>query len=185
MKKVIAEIRARTSNGTSRRCQFKEREPWLRSNNPVFSILPRLFNRDFSFTEPCSLYRHYQIKANTTPIRMEEGSLYSEFAAQIEAQSAKRAVIAMRDIQAILDCKAQVCVSKSAHDNYWVKNGQWLENKTRRPENCSVNLRPYATNWAETQSKMKEMFVMKTNKTQFLENDEQNDVTRRNNSIRI
>ncbi|KAD4584344.1 hypothetical protein E3N88_21945 [Mikania micrantha] len=56
------------------------------------------------------------------------------------------------------------------------------ENKTRRPESCSLNLRPYATNWAETQSKMREMFVMKSNKAQFLEDDEQNDFTRRNNS---
>ncbi|KAD5508026.1 hypothetical protein E3N88_15729 [Mikania micrantha] len=90
-----------------RRCPIKEREGWLRANNLDFKPVPRIFNGTFEFTKPGALYRHYQIKANKTPISIDDTSIYSDVARQVERQTARKAVKAMRSLQAVLDFKAQ------------------------------------------------------------------------------
>ncbi|AIT58610.1 ORF4 [Yacon necrotic mottle virus] len=102
-----------------RKCEVKQREEWLRRNNPDFQLLPKIYRGQFSFEEPGALYRHYQIRANTTPIRLEESSIYAGVAQQYEREAAKQAVRTMRHLQAVLDFKAQVCLAKSSADNYW------------------------------------------------------------------
>ncbi|KAD5318278.1 hypothetical protein E3N88_18224 [Mikania micrantha] len=108
-----------------RRCPIKEREGWLRANNPDFTPVPRIFDGAFEFTEPRALYRHYQIKANKTPISIDESSIYSDIARQVERQTTRKVVKAMRSLQAVLDFKAQVCSSKSSKDNHW--GNHWPE----------------------------------------------------------
>ncbi|KAI3773706.1 hypothetical protein L1987_48236 [Smallanthus sonchifolius] len=50
--------------------------------------------------------------------------------------------------------------------------GQRSESKIKGPESCFVNLRPYATNWAGSQSKTRKMFPAQS---KFLEGDALND----------
>ncbi|KAL4586663.1 hypothetical protein LXL04_011305 [Taraxacum kok-saghyz] len=103
----------------TRHCVVKEREEWLQANNPDFRPMPQVYNDMFTFQQPGALYRHYQIKANTTPISLAESSAYAGIAQQLERTAATEAVAALRHLHAILDFKAQVCISKSTRDNHW------------------------------------------------------------------
>ena len=116
----------------TRHCTVKEREEWTRTNNPDFRPLPRIYHGTLDFQQPGALYRHYQIKANTTPISMDESSAYAGIAQQLERAAAKEAVIALRHLQAILAFKAQVCMSKSTKDNYW--GDHWPDVKRQNKE---------------------------------------------------
>ncbi|KAL4591913.1 hypothetical protein LXL04_004888 [Taraxacum kok-saghyz] len=91
----------------TRYCAVKEREDWIRANNPDFWPMPQIYHGTFAFQQPGALYRHYQIKANTTPISWAESSAYSGIAQQLERTAANEAVTALRHLHAILDFKAQ------------------------------------------------------------------------------
>ena len=81
--------------------------------------MPQIYHGTLAFQQPGALYRHYQIKANTTPISLAESSAYFGIAQQLERAAAKEAVSAVRHLLAVLDFKAQVCMSMSTKDNYW------------------------------------------------------------------
>ncbi|GJW02339.1 hypothetical protein Tco_1561195 [Tanacetum coccineum] len=73
----------------------------------------------FTHEELGALYRHYQLKANQAPIRMDKSNAWRTVAQDIEISAAKEAVKAMRSLQAIIQCKAQICFGKSTKDNHW------------------------------------------------------------------
>ncbi|KAD3641373.1 hypothetical protein E3N88_30597 [Mikania micrantha] len=85
-----------------------------------------------SFSEPGSLYRYYHIKANSSPISAAETGAYRDAAQRTENKAAEEAVRAMRNLQTVLDCKAQICLSKTIRDNYW--GDHWLDIKRQNQE---------------------------------------------------
>ena len=113
-------------------CAVKEREEWVRANNPDFRSMPQVYHGTLTFQQPGALYRHYQIKANTTPISLAESSAYAGIAQQLERAAANEAVTALRHLHAILDFKAQVCMSKSTKDNHW--GDHWPDVKRQNKE---------------------------------------------------
>ncbi|GJU52434.1 gamma-tubulin complex component 2 [Tanacetum coccineum] len=64
-------------------------------------------------------YTDYQLKANQTPIRMDKSNARRSVAQDIELSAAKEAVKVMRSLQAIIQCKAQICFGMSTKDNHW------------------------------------------------------------------
>nr|GEY24870.1 RNA-directed DNA polymerase [Tanacetum cinerariifolium] len=101
-------------------CLSKEYEDHLRRSHEDFQPLSRIFTKAiFTHEEPGALYRHYQLKANQTPIRMNKSNAWGTVAQDIEVLTAKEAVKAMRSLQAIIQCKAQICFGKSTKDNHW------------------------------------------------------------------
>ncbi|GKA96614.1 hypothetical protein Tco_0818709 [Tanacetum coccineum] len=101
-------------------CLSKEYEEHLRRSHEDFQPLPRIFTRTiFTHEEPGVLYMHYQLKANQTPIRMDKSDAWRTVAQDIELSAAKKVVKAMRNLQAIIQCKAQICFGMSTKDNHW------------------------------------------------------------------
>nr|GEU49109.1 TPA: orf y [Tanacetum cinerariifolium] len=104
----------------SPQCLSKEYEDHLRISHEDFQPLPRIFTKTiFTHEEPRSLYRHYQLKANQTPIRMDKSNAWRSVAQDIKVSTAKEAVKAMRSLQAIIQCKAQICFGMLTKDNHW------------------------------------------------------------------
>ncbi|GJZ63570.1 Orf y [Tanacetum coccineum] len=60
-----------------------------------------------------------ELKANQTPIRMDKSDAWRSVAQDLELLAAKEAVKAMRNLQAIIQCKAQICFGQSTKDNHW------------------------------------------------------------------
>nr|GEU29304.1 hypothetical protein [Tanacetum cinerariifolium] len=60
---------------------------------------------------------HYQLKANQTPIRMDKSDAWRTVAHDIELSAAKEAVKAMRNLQAIIQCKSKICFRMLTKDN--------------------------------------------------------------------
>ncbi|GJR21851.1 hypothetical protein Tco_0970378 [Tanacetum coccineum] len=82
----------------------------------VLQIFPKAI---FTHEELGALYRHYQLKANQTPIRMDKSNAWRLVAQDIKLSAAKEAVKSIRSLQAIIQCKAQICFGMSTKDNYW------------------------------------------------------------------
>ncbi|GJY21393.1 hypothetical protein Tco_0393959 [Tanacetum coccineum] len=98
----------------------EEYEDYLRRSHEDFQPLPRIFTKTiFTPEEPGALYKRYQLKANQTPIRMDKSDAWRSVAQDIELSAAKEAVKAMRNLQAIIQCKAQICFGQSTKDNHW------------------------------------------------------------------
>nr|GFB16121.1 ORFIII-like polyprotein [Tanacetum cinerariifolium] len=91
-------------------------------HNTLADSLSRLINLCFAtiFTneEPGALYKRYQLKANQTPIRMDKSDAWRSVAQDLELSAAKEAVKAMPNLQAIIQCKAQICFGRSTKDNH-------------------------------------------------------------------
>ncbi|GJV64770.1 Orf y [Tanacetum coccineum] len=84
-------------------CLSKEYEEHLRRSHEDFQPLPRIFTRNiFTHEEPRVLYRHYQLTANQTPIRMDKSDAWRTTTQDIELSAAKEAVKAMRNLQALI-----------------------------------------------------------------------------------
>ncbi|GJZ64678.1 hypothetical protein Tco_0621099 [Tanacetum coccineum] len=60
-----------------------------------------------------------QLRANQTLIRMDKSDAWRSVAQDLELLAAKEAVKAMRNLQAIIQCKAQICFGQSTKDNHW------------------------------------------------------------------
>ncbi|KAL4556309.1 hypothetical protein LXL04_038956 [Taraxacum kok-saghyz] len=65
-----------------------------------FRPMPQVYNGTYAFQQPGALYRHYQIKSNTSPISWAESSAYAGIAQQLERTTANEAVAALRHLQA-------------------------------------------------------------------------------------
>nr|GEW43806.1 TPA: orf y [Tanacetum cinerariifolium] len=101
-------------------CLSEEYEDHLRRSHKDFQPLSRIFTKAiFTHEEPGALYRHFQLKANQTSIRMDEFNAWRTVAQDIEVSAVKEAVKAMRRLQAIIQCKAQICFGKSTKDSHW------------------------------------------------------------------
>ncbi|GKG05693.1 hypothetical protein Tco_0325779, partial [Tanacetum coccineum] len=61
----------------------------------------------------------YQLKANQTPIRMDKSDAWRSVAQDLKLSAAKEAVKVMRNLQAIIQCTAQICFGQSTEDNHW------------------------------------------------------------------
>ncbi|GJX08992.1 hypothetical protein Tco_0198851 [Tanacetum coccineum] len=101
-------------------CLSEEYEDHLQRNHEDFQPLPRIFTKAiFTHEEPGALYRHYQLKANQASIKMDKSNAWRTVAQDIEISVAKEVVKAMRSLQAIIQCKAQICFGKSTKENHW------------------------------------------------------------------
>ncbi|GJW64753.1 hypothetical protein Tco_0116637 [Tanacetum coccineum] len=110
------------SGGTPTVPQYlsEEYEDHLRRSHEDFQPLPRIFTKTiFTIEEPGALYKYYQLKANQTPIRMDKSDAWRSVAQDLELSAAKEAVKAMRNLQATIQYKAQICFGKSTKDNHW------------------------------------------------------------------
>ncbi|GJV41555.1 hypothetical protein Tco_1419995 [Tanacetum coccineum] len=107
-------------SSTVPQCLLEEYEDYLRRSYEDFLPLPRIFTKTiFTPEEPGALYKRYQLKANQTPIRMDKSDAWRSVAQDQELSAAKEAVKAMRNLQAIIQCKAQICFGQSTKDNHW------------------------------------------------------------------
>nr|GEZ64667.1 hypothetical protein [Tanacetum cinerariifolium] len=101
-------------------CLSEEYEDHLGRSHEDFQPLPIIFTKTiFTHEELGALYRHYQLKANQTLIRMDKSNAWRSVAQDIEVSTAKEAVKAMRSLQAVIQCKAQICFEMSTKDNHW------------------------------------------------------------------
>ncbi|GKF13962.1 hypothetical protein Tco_0055424, partial [Tanacetum coccineum] len=96
----------------------------------------------FTNEEPGALYRHYQLKANQNPIRMDKSDAWRSVVQDIKLSTAKEAVKAMQSLQAIIQCKTQICFCMLTKDNHWPDKKKMSEFKTKKPEESSLNWRP-------------------------------------------
>ncbi|GJT48750.1 Orf y [Tanacetum coccineum] len=60
-----------------------------------------------------------ELKANQTLIRMDKFDAWRSVAQDLELAEAKEAVKAMRNLQVIIQYKAQICFGQSTKDNHW------------------------------------------------------------------
>ncbi|GKD25158.1 retrotransposon protein, putative, ty3-gypsy subclass [Tanacetum coccineum] len=96
-------------SSTVPQCLSEEYEDYLRRSHEDFQPLPRIFIKTiFTPEEPGALYKRYQLKANQTPIRIDKSDAWRSVAQDLELLAAKEAVKAMRNLQAIIQCKAQI-----------------------------------------------------------------------------
>ncbi|GKE83839.1 hypothetical protein Tco_1557581 [Tanacetum coccineum] len=106
-------------SSTVPQCLSEEYEDFLRRSHEDFQPLPRIFTKTiFIPEEPGALYKRYQLKANQTPIRMDKSDAWRSAAQDLELSAAKEVVKAMRNLQAIIQCKAQICFGQSTKDNH-------------------------------------------------------------------
>nr|GFC36850.1 hypothetical protein [Tanacetum cinerariifolium] len=65
---------------------------------------------------------------------MDKSNAWRSVAQDLELSAAKEAVKAMRNLQAILQCKAQICFGRSTKDNHWSdqKEDVRVQNKEAR-----------------------------------------------------
>ncbi|GKC30627.1 Orf y, partial [Tanacetum coccineum] len=88
-------------SSTVPQCLSEEYEDYLRRSHEDFQPLPRIFTKTIFTPE-------------------EPGALYKRSVAQdLELLAAKEAVKVMRNLQAIIQCKAQICFGQSTKDNHW------------------------------------------------------------------
>ncbi|GJR81584.1 hypothetical protein Tco_0152369 [Tanacetum coccineum] len=107
-------------SSTVPQCLSEEYEDYLRRSHEDFQPLPRIFTKTiFTPEEPGALYKRYQLKANQTPIRMDKSDAWRSVAQDLKLLAAKEAVKSMRNLQAIIQCKAQICFGQSTKDNHW------------------------------------------------------------------
>nr|GEU66825.1 ORFIII-like polyprotein [Tanacetum cinerariifolium] len=110
-----------------------------------FQPLSRIFTKAiFTHEEPGSLYKHYQLKANQTPIRMDKSSALRTVAQDIEVSASKEAVKAMRSLQAIIQCKAQICFEKSTKDNHWSDQKEDIRVQNKKARRILIELEALA-----------------------------------------
>ncbi|KAL4572783.1 hypothetical protein LXL04_019568 [Taraxacum kok-saghyz] len=60
--------------------------------------MPQVYSGTYAFQQPGALYRHYQIKANTTPISWAESMAYAGIAQQLERTAANEVVASLRHL---------------------------------------------------------------------------------------
>ncbi|GJT23433.1 putative polyprotein, partial [Tanacetum coccineum] len=83
-------------SSTVPQCLSEEYEDYLRRSHEDFQPLPRIFTKTiFTPEEPRALYKHYQLKANQTPIRMDKSDAWRSVAQDLKLSAAKEAVKAM------------------------------------------------------------------------------------------
>nr|GFC46707.1 hypothetical protein [Tanacetum cinerariifolium] len=83
-------------SSTVPQCLSKEYKDHLRRSHEDFQPLPRIFIKIiFAHEEPGALYIYYQLKANQTPIRMDNSNAWISVTQVIEVSTAKEAVKAM------------------------------------------------------------------------------------------
>nr|GEU33950.1 putative polyprotein [Tanacetum cinerariifolium] len=117
----ISSSSALLSGGSSTvpQCLSEEYEDNLRRSHEYLKPLPRIFTKTiFTNEEPGALYRRYQLKANQSPIRMDKSDAWRSVAQDLELSAAKETVKAMRNLQAIIQCKTQIFFRKSTKDNH-------------------------------------------------------------------
>ncbi|GKA29582.1 putative polyprotein [Tanacetum coccineum] len=87
-------------SSTVPQCLSDEYEDHLRRSHEDFQPLPRIFTKAiFTHEEPGALYRHYQLKANQTPIRMDKFNAWRSVAQDIDLSAVKEAVKAMQSLK--------------------------------------------------------------------------------------
>ncbi|GJV99421.1 hypothetical protein Tco_1554673 [Tanacetum coccineum] len=101
--------------GTLACMSWNEKEAEEKSNLKTLIFTKTIFTPE----EPGALYKRYQLKANQTPIRMDKSDAWRSVAQDIQLSAAKEAVKAMRNLQAIIQCKSQICFGQSTKDNHW------------------------------------------------------------------
>ncbi|GJX49228.1 hypothetical protein Tco_0276073 [Tanacetum coccineum] len=112
--------RERRANLVPAEVLYSNNRNYMRRSHEDFQPLPRVFTKTiFTPEEPGALYKRYQLKVNKTPIIMDKSNAWRSVAQDLELSAAKEAVKAMRNLQAIIQCKAQICFGKSTKDNHW------------------------------------------------------------------
>ncbi|GKE08615.1 hypothetical protein Tco_1412166 [Tanacetum coccineum] len=109
------------SGGSSTVSQFlsEEYEDYLRRCHEDFQPLPRIFTKTiFTPEEPGALYKRYQLKANKSLIKMDKSDAWRSVAQDLKLSAAKEAIKAMRNLQAIIQYKDQICFGESTKDNH-------------------------------------------------------------------
>ena len=132
-------------NSTVPLCLSEEYEDHLRRTHEDFQPLPRVFTKTiFTNEEPGAMYKRYQLKANQTPIRMDKSDAWRSVAQDIELSAAKEAVKAMRNLQAIIQYKAQVCFGLSTKDNHWSEQREDVRVQNKEARRILIELEALA-----------------------------------------
>ncbi|GJY83380.1 hypothetical protein Tco_0496756 [Tanacetum coccineum] len=117
-----------TTSGRGRLKEDLESSTMYKRNEAITSSSSLLSGGTiFTHEEPGALYRHYQLKANQAPIRMDKSNAWRAVAQDIEVSATKEAVRAMQSLQAIIHCKAQICFGKSTKDKHWSDQGEYVK----------------------------------------------------------
>nr|GEY93109.1 TPA: orf y [Tanacetum cinerariifolium] len=126
-------------------CLSEEYEDHMRRSHEDFQPLLRIFTKAiFTHKEPGSLYKHYQLKANKTPIIMDKSNAWRTVTQDIKVSASKEAVKAMRSLQAIIQCKAQICFGKSTKDNHWSDQREYVKVQNKEAKRILIELEALA-----------------------------------------
>ncbi|GJR21845.1 Orf y [Tanacetum coccineum] len=139
---VISSSGSLLSGGSSTipQCLSKEYEDHLQRSHEDFQLLSRIFTKViFTHEEPGALYRHYQLKANQTPVRMDKSNAWRSVTQDIELSAAKEAVKAIRSLQAIIQCKAKSASAYQPKTTTGLTKEKMSEFKTKKPEESLLN----------------------------------------------
>nr|GFD01251.1 hypothetical protein [Tanacetum cinerariifolium] len=83
-------------------------------------------------------------KANQTPIRMDKSDAWRSVAQNLELSATKEAVKAMRNLQAIIQCKAQICFGQSTKDNHWSDQREDVRIQNKEARRILIELKALA-----------------------------------------
>ncbi|GJY28121.1 Orf y [Tanacetum coccineum] len=128
-------------------------------------------------------------EANQTPIRMDTSDAWRSVAQDLELSAAKEAVKAMRNLQAIpYNTKLKSALGNQPKITTGLIKEKMLEFKIKKPEESSLNWKPWHKDWDAITSNYSEDDVIKDddntindddkyryNKKGFLKDDESND----------
>ncbi|GJY97809.1 retrotransposon protein, putative, ty3-gypsy subclass [Tanacetum coccineum] len=121
-------------SSTVPQCLSEEYEDHLRRSHEDFQPFPRIFTMTiFTHEEPGALYRHYQLKANQTLIRIDKSNAWRSVAQDIEISTAKEATTTGLTREKTSELKKK-------------KQGESL-----------LNWKALPNDWAATTSKLKEV----------------------------
>nr|GEV83522.1 RNA-directed DNA polymerase [Tanacetum cinerariifolium] len=86
-----------------------------------------------------------ELKANQTPIRMDKSDAWRSVAQDLELSAAKETVKAMPNLQAIIQCKAQICFGRSTKDNHWSDQREDVRIQNKKARRILIELEADAT----------------------------------------
>nr|GEY24869.1 heme peroxidase [Tanacetum cinerariifolium] len=148
-----------------------------------FQPLPRIFTKAiFTHEEPRALYRHYQLKANQTPIKWINLMHGEHSPKTLKFQQQKKQSKPCEVYRQSYNVRPKSTLENLLNTTTGLTKEKTSEFKTNKPEESSLNWKPLHNDWAAATSKPTKVQANKPknnkcryNKKGFLEDDEGSD----------
>ncbi|GJX49226.1 Orf y [Tanacetum coccineum] len=120
---TLADSLSRLVNLCFAECTGEMKELAATTLNSVDEVLqsPNAFQKNMKTTceEVMKISNHFLESSQKLSSHLKNQEHYTKVAQDLELSAAKEVIKAMRNLQAIIQCKAQICFGKSTKDNHW------------------------------------------------------------------